>query len=99
MSIQEGAKCLERPQQGRGVLLGGVPGVASAVVVILGGGVVGANAARMAAGFGANVTVFGVSLDRLRYLEEIRPGNVTTLFSDRHAIREMLPKADVVVGA
>ncbi len=99
MSIQEAAKYLERPQLGRGILLGGVPGVAPAVVVILGGGVVGSHAARRAAGFGARVTVLDVSLDRLRYLDEIMPGNVTTLFSDRHTIRETLPKADVVIGA
>ncbi len=99
MSIQEGAKCLERPEGGRGILLGGVPGVAPAVVVILGGGVVGSNAARMAAGFGASVTVFDVNLDRLRSLDEIMPGNVTTLYSDRHTIRDALARADLVIGA
>jgi alanine dehydrogenase len=99
MSIQEGAKYLERPQLGRGILLGGVPGVAPATVVILGGGVVGSNAAKVAAGFGARVTVLDVHLDRLRFLDEIMPGNVTTLYSDRHTIRAELARADLVVGA
>ncbi|MBN2196050.1 MAG: alanine dehydrogenase [Polyangiaceae bacterium] len=99
MSIQEGAKCLERPQHGRGILLGGVPGVAPAVVVILGGGVVGSNAAKVAAGFGAHVTVLDINLDRLRYLDETLPGNVTTLFSDRYTIRDELARADLVIGA
>ncbi len=99
MSIQEGAKYLERPQMGRGVLLGGVPGVEPAVVVILGGGVVGANAARVAAGFGAQVSILDVNLDRLRYLDDVMPPNVTTLFSDRHTIRQQLRRADLVIGA
>ncbi len=99
MSIQEGAKYLERPQLGRGILLGGVPGVAPAQVVILGGGVVGSNAAKVAAGFGARVTVLDIYLDRLRFLDEIMPSNVTTLYSDRHTIRAQLAAADLVVGA
>jgi len=99
MSIQEGAKYLERPQLGRGILLGGVPGVAPAHVVVLGGGVVGSNAAKVAAGFGARVTVLDIHLDRLRFLDEIMPSNVTTLYSDRHTIREQLRTADLVVGA
>jgi alanine dehydrogenase len=99
MSIQEGAKYLERPQQGRGILLGGVPGVEPARVLVLGGGVVGSNAARVAAGFGAQVTVLDIDLDRLRYLDEIMPKNVVTLFSDRHIIREQLARADLVIGA
>src|SRR5262245_41647112 len=99
MSIQEGAKYLERPQEGRGILLGGVPGVLPANVVILGGGVVGANAAKVAAGLGANVTILDVNLDRLRYLDDVMPRNVTTLFSDRHNIRESLDKADLLIGA
>jgi alanine dehydrogenase len=99
MSIQEGAKYLERPQLGRGILLGGVPGVAPAQVVILGGGVVGSNAAKVAAGFGAQVTVLDIHLDRLRFLDEIMPSNVTTLYSDRHTIRSQLATADLVVGA
>jgi alanine dehydrogenase len=99
MSIQEGAKYLERPEEGRGILLGGVPGVAPAYIVILGGGVVGTNAAKVAAGFGASVTILDVNMDRLRYLDDIMPHNVTTLFSDRHTIREQLALADLVIGA
>lgn len=99
MSIQEGAKYLERPQQGRGILLAGVPGVAPAHITILGGGVVGANAAKIAAGFHADVTILDVNLDRLRYLDDVMPPNVNTLFSDRHTIREELKLADLVIGA
>lgn len=99
MSIQEGAKYLERPQMGRGILLGGVPGVEPAHIAVLGGGVVGANAAKVAAGFGADVTVLDVNMDRLRYLDDIMPPNVTTLFSDRHTIREELKGADLVIGS
>jgi len=99
MSIQEGAKSLERPMMGRGVLLGGVPGVARANVLVLGGGVVGTNAARVAAGLGANVTLMDVDLDRLRYLAEVMPANVTTIYSDPHAIPAALPHADLVIGA
>jgi alanine dehydrogenase len=99
MSIQEGAKYLERPQEGRGILLAGVPGVAPAEVAILGGGVVGANAAKVAAGLGANVRILDVNLDRLRYLDEIMPPNVTTLYSDRHTILESVERADLVIGA
>jgi len=99
MSIQEGAKYLERPQMGRGILLGGVPGVAPAHIAILGGGVVGANAAKIAAGFGADVCLLDVNMDRLRYLDDIMPANVDCLFSDRHILREQLRLADLVVGA
>lgn len=99
MSIQEGAKFLERPQMGRGILLGGVPGVAPAHITILGGGIVGANAARIAAGFQADVAILDVDLDRLRYLDDIMPANVNVLFSDRHTIREELKLADLVIGA
>lgn len=99
MSIQEGAKFLERPQQGRGILLGGVPGVAPAHIVILGGGVVGSNAAKIAAGFGANIIILDINMDRLRYLDDIMPPNVTVLYSDRHILREQLKLADLVVGA
>lgn len=99
MSIQEGAKFLERPQLGRGILLAGVPGVAPAHIAILGGGVVGKNAARIAAGFQADVVILDISVDRLRYLEDIMPPNVNTLFSDRHNIREQLQLADLVIGA
>jgi len=99
MSIQEGAKYLERPQMGRGILLGGVPGVDPAHITILGGGVVGANAAKVAAGFGAHVALLDINMDRLRYLDDVMPANVTALFSDRHTIRQQLKNADLVVGA
>lgn len=99
MSIQEGAKYLERPFDGRGILLGGVPGVRPASVVILGGGVVGANAAKVASGLGANVTILDINLDRLRYLDDVMPPNVTTIFSDRHNIRDSLAQADLLIGA
>ncbi|MBM4000780.1 MAG: alanine dehydrogenase [Planctomycetes bacterium] len=99
MSIQEGAKYLERPQMGRGILLGGVPGVAPAHITILGGGVVGANAAKIAAGFNADVAILDINMDRLRYLADVMPPNVNVLYSDRHTIREELKLADLVVGA
>src|SRR6185436_4295653 len=99
MSIQEGAKYLERPQQGRGILLAGVPGVAPAHITILGGGVVGANAAKIAAGFQADIAILDVNMDRLRYLDDIMPPNVNVLYSDRHTIREELRLADLVIGA
>jgi len=99
MSIQEGAKYLERPQMGRGILLGGVPGVAPANITILGGGVVGANAAKIAAGFNANVSILDINMDRLRYLADVMPPNVDVLFSDRHTIRELINRADLVIGA
>ena len=99
MSVQEGAKFLERPQEGRGILLGGVPGVEPAHIAILGGGVVGKNAARIAAGFQADVVILDISVDRLRYLEDIMPANVNTLYSDRHNIRKQLQLADLVIGA
>lgn len=99
MSIQEGAKYLERPQLGRGILLAGVPGVPPAHILILGGGVVGANAAKIAAGFRADVAILDVNMDRLRYLDDIMPPNVNCLFSDRHTIRNQLRLADLVIGA
>ena len=99
MSIQEGAKYLERPQMGRGILLGGVPGVAPAHISILGGGVVGANAAKIAAGFQADVAILDINMERLRYLDDIMPSNVNVLYSDRHTIREELRLADLVIGA
>jgi alanine dehydrogenase len=99
MSIQEGAKYLEKPMEGRGILLGGVPGVEPANVVILGGGVVGSNAAKVAAGLGARVTVLDIDLDRLRYLDDIMPKNVTTLFSNQYNIRARVLEADLVIGA
>jgi alanine dehydrogenase len=99
MSIQQGAKHLEKPMSGRGILLGGVPGVEPARVVILGAGVVGTNAARVAAGLGANVILMDVDLNRLRELELVLPANVTTLFSDPHSIETHVTQADLVVGA
>ncbi|HBP20410.1 MAG TPA: alanine dehydrogenase [Planctomycetes bacterium] len=99
MAIQQGAKYLEMPMKGRGILLGGVPGVEPAHVGVLGGGVVGANAARIAAGTGANVFILDIDLDRLRYLDEIMPENVTTLYSTNYSIADQARKADLLVGA
>lgn len=99
MAVQEGAKYLERPMEGRGILLAGVPGVPPAHVVILGAGVVGMNAAKIAAGIGANVTILDINLERLRYLDDVMPKNVTTLYSNAYTIRDMLKMADLLVGA
>jgi len=99
MAVQEGAKYLEKHQQGRGILLGGVPGVQPAKVMILGGGVVGTQAAKMAAGLGAQVTILDINLDRLRYLADIMPANVTMLYSNELNIRKLLPEQDLVIGA
>ena len=99
MSIQEGAKYLEKTYGGYGVLLGGVPGVPPAKVLIIGGGIVGTEAAKMAGGLGADVTIIDVSLKRLRYLDDIMPANVKTLMSNEYNIREMVRNADVIIGA
>ena len=99
MAVQEGAKYLEKPMGGLGILLGGVPGVDPAHVTILGGGVVGTHAAKMAAGLGANVTILDINLERLRYLADVLPANVTTLMSNPANIRQEIAKADLVVGA
>jgi len=99
MAIQEGAKYLEMAQGGHGVLLGGVPGVDPATVVILGGGVVGGNAAKMASGLGANVYVLDIDLERLRYLSDVMPANCFIVKSSPAAIRDLITKADLVVGA
>ncbi len=99
MSIQEGARCLEKPKGGKGILLGGVPGVKPANVLVLGGGIVGTQAALMAAGLGAHVTIADISLPRLRYLSEIMPANVDTLMSTTYNIEQMLPLTDLVIGA
>jgi alanine dehydrogenase len=99
MSIQEGAKYLEKPMGGRGILLGGVPGVRPAKVLILGGGVVGTNAAKMAAGMGADVTIMDISVPRLRYLDDIMPANVNTFMSNEYNIRELLSSHDLIIGA
>jgi alanine dehydrogenase len=99
MAVQEGAKYLEKPMGGRGVLLGGVAGVKPGNVLILGGGIVGINAAKMAAGLGARVIIMDTSVDRLRYLDDVMPANVITRHSSRLAILEELPSADLVIGA
>ena len=98
MAVQEGAKYLEKLYGGRGVLLGGVPGVAPAKVVILGGGIVGINAAKMAAGLGAKVVILDISLERLRYLSDVMPANVQLIHSNRHNILEQIATADLVIG-
>ncbi|MEQ8303611.1 MAG: alanine dehydrogenase [Cyclobacteriaceae bacterium] len=99
MSIQEGAKYLEKPLKGRGILLGGVPGVMPAKVLILGGGVVGTNAAKMAAGMGADVIITDVNLNRLRYLDDVMPKNVNTMVSNEYVLRELVKTHDLIVGA
>ena len=99
MSVQEGARFLEKPQGGRGILLGGVPGVKPARVLILGAGVVGRNAALMAAGLGADVTITDISLPTLRHVAETMPANVRTLYSSRHNIEQELPTTDLVIGS
>ncbi len=99
MAIQEGAKYLEAQSGGIGVLLGGVPGVEPATVTILGGGIVGSNAAKIAAGMGANVNILDINLDRLRYLSDVMPDNVTTLMSNPSNIRRLLTTTDLLVGA
>jgi alanine dehydrogenase len=99
MSVQEGAKYLEKTYGGFGVLLGGVPGVPPANVLIIGGGIVGTEAAKMAAGLGADVTIMDVSLKRLRYLDDIMPANVKTMMSNEYNIREAVKYNDVIIGA
>lgn len=99
MSIQEGARFLEKPQGGKGILLGGVPGVKPAKVLILGAGVVGRNAAMMAAGLGCDVTITDISLPTLRHLNEVMPANVKTLYSSQHNIEQELPTTDLVIGS
>ena len=99
MSIQEGAKYLEKPMKGRGILLGGVPGVPPAKVLILGGGIVGTQAAKMAAGLGAQVSILDIDLSRLRYLADVMPANVTTMYSNTYNIRKLIKNHDLIVGA
>jgi len=99
MAVQEGAKYLERRMGGKGILLGGVPGVEPAVVTILGGGVVGTNSAKIAAGLGAKVYVLDIDLERLRYLDDVMPKNVFTMYSNQHNIRKMLQISDLLIGA
>lgn len=99
MAIQEGARFLEKPQGGKGILLGGVPGVKPAKVLILGGGIVGSNAAQMAAGLGADVTIADINLARLRYLSETLPKNVKTLYASELRLKKELPDVDLVIGS
>jgi len=99
MAIQQGAKYLEMAQGGHGVLLGGVPGVDPGNVVVIGGGIVGTNAAKMACGLGAKVYILDMNLDRLRYLSDVMPANCFGLFSSPATLRELIQRADVVVGA
>ena len=99
MATQEGAKYLEKPQKGKGILLGGVPGAAPAKVLVIGGGIVGTQAAKMAAGLGASVTILDISLPRLRQLADIMPPNVTTRYSDEYTIRELIKTHDLIIGA
>lgn len=99
MAIQEGAKYLEKPLKGKGILLGGVPGVPPAKVLVLGGGIVGTQAAKMAAGLGARVVIMDLSLARLRYLSDIMPANVTTVMSNHYNILEAITEADLIIGA
>lgn len=99
MATQEGAKFLEKAMGGRGVLMGGIPGVPPANTLVLGGGVVGVNAAKIAAGMGSNTTIMDINMPRLRYLDDVMPRNITTLFSSEANIRAMLPTIDLIIGA
>lgn len=99
MASQEGAKYLEKAQGGRGVLLGGIPGVPPANVVVLGGGIVGVNAAKIAAGMGANTTIMDINVSRLRYLDDVMPRNINTMFSSKANIQRLLPNVDLIIGA
>lgn len=99
MAVQEGAKYLEKPQKGRGILLGGVPGVPPAKVLVLGGGIVGTQSAKMAAGLGAQVIILDINLSRLRYLADVMPANVVTMFSNEYNIRQLIRSSDLIVGA
>jgi alanine dehydrogenase len=99
MAIQEGAKYLEKPQKGKGVLLGGVPGVPPGKVLVLGGGIVGTQAAKMAAGLGAKVVIMDISLPRLRVLNDIMPANVVTILSNEYNIKNAIQEADLIIGA
>jgi len=99
MATQEGAKYLEKPEGGRGILLGGVPGVPPAKVLVLGGGIVGTQAAKMAAGLGAQVTILDINLTRLRYLSDVMPANVNTMYSNEYNIRKLIKHHDLIIGA
>jgi alanine dehydrogenase len=99
MAVQEGAKYLEKPVKGKGVLLGGIPGVEPGKVLVLGGGIVGTQAAKMAAGLGAQVTLLDISLPRLRFLNDVMPANVVTMFSNEYNIRRLVATHDLIIGA
>ena len=99
MATKEGAKFLEKAMGGRGVLMGGIPGVPPANTLVLGGGIVGVNAAKIAAGMGSNTTIMDINMPRLRYLDDVMPKNITTLFSSEANIRAMLPTVDLIIGA
>lgn len=99
MAAQEGAKYLEKATGGRGILMGGIPGVPPANVIVLGGGIVGINAAKIAAGMGANTTILDINIPKLRYLDDVMPKNVHTLYSTEGNIRNLLPLTDLVIGA
>ncbi|PRY88005.1 alanine dehydrogenase [Mongoliibacter ruber] len=99
MAVQKGANYLEKPLKGRGILLGGVPGVLPAKVLILGGGIVGTQAAWMAAGLGADVVIMDVSLQRMRYLADVMPANVRTMMSNEYNVRNLIKSADLIIGA
>ena len=99
MATQEGAKFLEKAMGGRGVLMGGIPGVPPANTLVLGGGIVGVNAAKIAAGMGSNTTIMDINMPRLRYLDDVMPKNITTLFSSEANIRAILPTVDLIIGA
>jgi alanine dehydrogenase len=99
MAAQEGAKFLEKPFGGKGVLMGGIPGVKPANVLVLGGGIVGVNAAKVAAGMGAHTTIMDISMPKLRYLDDVMPKNIDTMFSSEANIRSMLPDVDMIIGA
>jgi alanine dehydrogenase len=98
MSVQQGAKYLEKPIKGRGILLGGVPGVAPGKVLILGAGVVGVQAAKMAAGLGAHVTIMDINMKRLRYVNDVLPNHVITAFSSEYTIRQLIKTHDLIIG-
>jgi len=99
MSVQNGAKCLEGNMGGKGKLLGGVPGVDAATVTILGGGIVGSNAAKLAAGLGAKVYILDIDMNRLRYLDDVMPANVQTMYSNKHNIENLLRYTDLLIGS
>ncbi|MDZ7694500.1 MAG: alanine dehydrogenase [Balneolaceae bacterium] len=99
MAAQEGAKYLEKPLGGRGVLMGGIPGVSPATTLVLGGGIVGVNAAKVAAGMGSHTTIMDINISKLRYLDDVMPKNVDTMFSSEANIRRVLPHVDLVIGA